>query len=66
MSHVILDRDDYRIRVRRLISHNIKHGQSSLDLFLILSPDFYRLTMVKAVVLGAAGQYYPSLNMAPT
>jgi hypothetical protein len=58
--------DDYRTRAKRLpvpISTSINPSQSPHHLFssfLLLN-----LTMVKAVVLGAAGLYSPSFNMAP-
>jgi hypothetical protein len=45
------------------LSKTIKPGQSSHYLSLILS-SLLRFTMVKAVVLGAAGQYTTS-NIAP-
>src|SRR6266850_712908 len=55
---------DYRIQHGLQSLFAIKPGRSSLC-FTPLCSLLFLLTMVKAVVLGAAGQFSPSSNMAP-
>jgi len=57
-----------QVKQDRFLSKGIKTGQTSHYHYPILNPPSslpYRLTMVKAVVLGAAGQYSSSSCMAP-